>query len=402
MKNIIKWLYVIYIITFLDLILKNPVLNIYSVYSVTYATTLVILLLKTSKGIIRKTDFKPVYPILLFLILIFISAFRTLTDLVVLVKMISLLIILICNYYFFKRYNMFNEVILSTFLIPSFFLLWRFISEGAPFVVYSKLDLLFGAAWNERYRVAFGTYHPNAVGNLACCIIMISYIVLFNINMNNNHKTIRTIWVIILDFINFTILLSSDSRTSILAVAISIVVVLFFLFTKIERRIIRILSRFLLAIVGICIFLYSQSDSVVDLFVSSNRYANFTVNIPLLNTLLRKTFGLGMIDSASFGNKLTTLGDTFFVDNYFLYILLTLGITGILIIVYMVFSLFRRFYREVENNENILAILLMSIFIGHLFTAFGETCFLYYSFPSSFFYFSCYLAYFSFLKNKTD
>ena len=321
MKKLIQYLYGIYIILSMDMVLEKPVLNLYTYYTIIYAVILTILFLYINQCKIKKRDYKVVKPLLLLLVLVIFSMTRSLTNNMTCVKMICLITILICNYFFFKKYGLSKKILEYSFYIPSLFIAWRFVIEGAPFDVYTKLNMLFGAEWNERYRVTFGTYHPNAIGNLACCVIMLSFIILSENNIRTMDGKGKRVCICLFDFINVTVLLSSDSRSSILAIVVCLVVFFFFRTTEINNKMLKVISRSLLVCIGVSAFVITQSDNVTNLFVSSNRYANFAENLPYLNTFFRKIFGLGLIDASDFGTGLTGLGNTFYVDNYFLYII---------------------------------------------------------------------------------
>lgn len=149
----------------------------------------------------------------------------------------------------------------------------------------------------------------------------------------------------------------------------------------------------MLIAIGASAVIVSQFDKISDVFVSSYRFANFTENLPYLNTVFKIVFGLGFIDAQDFGAGTTGLGHTFYVDNYFLYVLLTLGVLGLAIFILLIYRFGKRFLEYCRNINDTEAVVMISILMGHLFSSIGETSFLYYAFPSTALYFSCYLAF---------
>ena len=398
MRLLIISLYCAYIVATLDLLLSNQVLFIYSYYSIFYSVVLFFLFLYSSRGKVSKHDLISVKPLTTLLFLLVFGAFRTYANSIVWVKTICLLVILIFNSFLFKKYHIFNQVIAASFVISSLFILWRFIVQGAPREVYSKLGSLFGTAWYARYRVLFGMYHANAAGNISCCAILFSFLLLSDLNLTTALGKTKATIILILDFVNMTVLLSTDSRSSILAIIVFFLVFLFLQVTTLKNKHLRFFLRVLLLLAITILLIVFMGNAILALFVSSQRSANFEMNLPYLNSAFKVFFGLGLIDPSDFGTGTTGLGITFYVDNYFLYILLTLGITGLVSVFYIIISLFKTFLRAEHSSKKITATLLISILCGHIFTALGETCFLYPTFPSAVMYFSAYLAYPQYLE----
>ena len=397
MRNMIKLSYSIYIFLFLFQILNVPIFSFYGKYSIMYTIFLILIYLKFFKGKIETSKKTAILDLFLILLLIFFNGFRSLSNMGVLIKMICLVLIIICNYYLSIKYDLSYSLLKISFYLPSFFILWRFVESGCPLSVYSKLNLLFGAEWNQRFRLSFGTYHPNAIGNLACCVILISFILLSQLTLKEFKNKVIILLIIVLDLVNFTVLLSTDSRTSILTILIFLLVFSFLQITKINNRNLRLILRIFIATIGTFIIVITQFNNIEELFISSYRFENFNKNLPYLKTPFKVFMGLGVIDAQDFGLSTTGLGNTFYVDNYFLYILLTQGVVGLFLIFHLIYNLFRKFAYYCKNIYDIEAILILSIFVAHLFSAIGETSFLYYTFPSNIIYFTIY---FCFLGNR--
>lgn len=131
----------------------------------------------------------------------------------------------------------------------------------------------------------------------------------------------------------------------------------------------------------------SLLETAVSLFVTSNRLRNFIRNLPLLDSPVKKLFGLGVLSPGS-----VSVYDA--VDNYYLYILLTLGIIGLIVIAYCLVTIGIKLHRRVIETENKLYAMVFAVYACQMISGLSENCILYYIFPSSLIYF---LLYFVFL-----
>lgn len=235
-----------------------------------------------------------------------------------------------------------------------------------------------------RTRAAFGFDHPNSTANIALCIILISYILL--LKSQKNEKII----LIVIDCIMLFVILESASRTSLFALILFVVMCLFCHFKK------RIKSRkgsfaiyALLIVAVILIISVSNSDLITNIFIASNRSYNFIYNLPVLVSSGRLFVGLGFIGSGEFMQL--TQYNTFFVDNYFLYVLMSTGIIGfVFICAFIVFLIYKLFNKKYGYNQ--LKQIVGLILLVNIFSSMGETCFMYPSFISCFVYTVLYLS----------
>ena len=175
-----------------------------------------------------------------------------------------------------------------------------------------------------RERYAFGFYHPNAVANIALCIILLSILL-----MVENGK--RKIYIII-DIIMCYLILVSSSRTSVCALILFFVL---YMYSNLKQKIFNkhwkvLINTVLIIILGL-LLLISNNNIAESLFVVSNRSYNFIYNIPILIKSGRFLIGLGFVGSGEFYQL--HVYNTFFVDNYFLYVLMSTGLIGLVFIV---------------------------------------------------------------------
>lgn len=233
-----------------------------------------------------------------------------------------------------------------------------------------------------RERSAFGFYHPNTVANIALCVIILSAY-LMKENGRKKHY-------IVIDAFMIYIILAASSRTTLSAVILFLILVLYeTLLKKIRNKNERRFWTVILSIIVILLLMFSSENGIEGLFKLSNRSYNFIYNIPVLANSGRLMIGLGLIGSGEFYQLAQY--NTFFVDNYFLYILMSTGVIGLLFIVSFMIYLCKRLF--VGSSNVPMKRLTLIVFIVNVFASLGETCFMYPSFASCFVYTTLYIAY---------
>lgn len=233
-----------------------------------------------------------------------------------------------------------------------------------------------------RERSAFGFYHPNTVANIALCVIILSAY-LMKENGRKKHY-------IVIDAFMIYIILAASSRTTLSAVILFLILVLYeTLLKKIRNKNERRFWTAILSIIVILLLMFSSENGIEGLFKLSNRSYNFIYNIPVLANSGRLMIGLGLIGSGEFYQLAQY--NTFFVDNYFLYILMSTGVIGLLFIVSFMIYLCKRLF--VGSSNVPMKRLTLIVFIVNVFASLGETCFMYPSFASCFVYTTLYIAY---------
>lgn len=294
-------------------------------------------------------------------------------------------------------------IIISS-LIPLIMISIMFIKAGAPLEVFSHLSNLMGST--GRFRLDFGYYHVNGLGNLCLCSIVVSTIALYILKrtkvINEIVDLLLSIVIVVLDVISIIVLLSTASRTSILALAIFALMLLYFVITntnKISKNIRTILKIIILiASAGIIVFLLL--DQISSLFVDSNRMKNVVINMPLLAQNGRWLIGLGLFNPGLFGTSGTVYGNSYFVDNYYLCVLLETGIVGLLVIILLLVTIGVKLFKSNKANKNIMSYIITAMFIAQLITGTGETGVISYLFPSSLIYFTIYFLHISTSFNR--
>ena len=148
-----------------------------------------------------------------------------------------------------------------------------------------------------------------------------------------------------------------------------------------------LINTVLIIILGL-LLLISNNNIAESLFEVSNRSYNFIYNIPILIKSGRFLIGLGFIGSGEFYQLHAY--NTFFVDNYFLYVLMSTGLIGLVFVVSFIIWLCYRLLKGKNNSMKKVVAIILGV---NIFSSLGETCFMYPSFISCFVYTIIYLTY---------
>ena len=278
-------------------------------------------------------------------------------------------------------------------------LLAAFVLYNDKFQFVLNLSNLFSR--DSRYRWQYGFYHANFVGNSTICLLLLSFIISQIKKKINCRVAFNKILCVSINIVAGCMLLASASRSNILSI---FVLVLFFLFMNIDkllstkRRYNRIIQSFIIILIMIMVLL-SGADNIYDsLFKLSNRSLNFTINIPSLIASGKVLFGIGYVDAGLFGSNKLPMA-TWYVDNSYLYVFLTMGIVGIAWFIFFLIRLFKKIKKY--DKAFCLNFTFTSVFMTYLFLGMSETCIFYPTFVSSFVYFVAFISC-SFITNNSD
>lgn len=262
------------------------------------------------------------------------------------------------------------------------FLFWRYCInfDGIDFI------RVIGNFWSSnqsvRYRNAYGLYHANATGTLCY-----TYLVLFVLDTyykgsyekTNNlvEKIFYSIECVLLVIV-FIMLLSTGSRNSLICALLFPVL---FLTIRYFSRIHTIERHVQVAVGIILVALLAIRLNFSSFLEQSNRLSNFS-NLNLLSKYDKWITGLGISDSGNFISGVLPLLGTTYLDNFYLWVLLTTGIIGCILLLipvgYFTVSMVSKSLRETPFFASVTAALLVAIF-----SAFFETNLIYPTFISS-------------------
>lgn len=215
-----------------------------------------------------------------------------------------------------------------------------------------------------RFRAQFGLSDINYCGNY-CVYSIISSIFLQNEWKERGKKVsqwmIRYLW-----FLRITamlMLLSTASRSAILSFILFLSVWWMLknsdMLYKNRKKILIVLG-----VTASCILIVGTSTGILsELWISSNREGNFSINYPFFQQYGDYLHGMGYSENADFLNKKYGYATTA-MDIYYLYIFFASGIIGSSIIlsqmVYVFFCLVK--YKEAEGRNIILSLFCMMLF----------------------------------------
>ena len=398
-----KLSYIICFILFIDSRFTNPIFGWYKYYAWMFVIIWGILLIciNGNKGLIISKKNKA-FPIIAFLILYFsifgiLSLFSLMEEYskIELLNWLQFILVLIICVYWFDKLKIEFFFIYATYIISAGLICIAFFYNGAPLEVLTRINKVFSSI--DRYRLTFGYYHVNGLGSLCSFSIIFSVMLLSIILQKNRYSKLKKIinitMILVLDIIVFIVLLSTASRSSIMILGIFAITVAYYLliYARGVSNKIRFLLSILLVVIGIIIIGFGLWDQIVLLFVDSNRLNNFMINLPLLRENGKLLTGLGLVDPGLFGTKMTIYGKSYYVDNYYLYIIVETGILGTVAIFLILRKLGVELHRSLKANPTFLSIAIYACFIAQIFSGMAETSVFYYIFPSCLGYWSLYM-----------
>ena len=285
--------------------------------------------------------------------------------------------------YFVKQFDMFSELLFSSFVGGSALLVYEYAIAGFPLDIFSRLATFFSNVYALRYRLVFNFNNPNTVGNIAACMMIVYFVFLSwvrNYEEKSLGRTLKILIVTVLAVIDMIVLLSSGSRNSLVTLLIFFFALFYFKvtdFKHITKRQKGMLKAIIIAL-GIFIIYITVFDSAFEMFEASGRLRSFEVNIPLVLREGRFFEGLGLMNPGLFGRGRTG----YIVDNYYLYVFIETGIIGLIMISWLLIRLTKKVH-ELRIMNQPFYVMLSSAFVSWLVSGMGETCVIYPYFASS-------------------
>lgn len=396
--------YSLLLILFIDSRMLKPSIGYYDIYSWFYSALWLFLgipFLKDvfSRGFKVNKNIGKIYFVFIayFFVFIVLSLFLSKMESEVTREVlwyIRFLSALLLTIFWINKLKVEKFFIIISSLIPLIMISIMFVNAGAPLEVFSHLDSILGSI--GRFRLDFGYYHVNGLGNLCLCSIVVSTIALYILKkikvINVFFNIILSISIVVMDIISIIVLLSTASRTSILALVIFVLFLSYFVITntnKINKRL-RLTLKIIILVISIEVIMFVLLEQLSGLFVDSNRMKNIVINMPLLTENGRWLIGLGLFDPGLFGTSRTVYGDSYYVDNYYLCVLLETGIIGLIFVVYLLVMIGAKLFKSNNINKDLISYIITAMFISQLITGTGETGVISYLFPSSIIYFTIY------------
>lgn len=361
-------------------LIKNPIPSAYTVlyfisliYCISVICSIMPLKKKYLKGISSIMLILMIYMIVFGLIFVNETYFNQTIQMIVEFATYIFVVILTSIFIIVKKREI--EFVKLVFWIITIFIFICYISNFDNFEGIKHIGDIF--SYSSRYRNSYGFEHANQLGNMCLCAIIFSVIYLKTDSFVS--KKIKYV-ILASDLLLIQILVSTASRNSLTALCLFICLLIW---NKVEHSIqrdsfMRILKVFIFMSLIILFIVNIQNGHIEDIILQA-RGLNFTINIPLLFNSHRLLIGLGFINSGLFGNHSLGL-NTFFIDNYYLYVLMSTGIIGIMMISYILFNILMKIKKNnIIKSKQSLAI---DVYIVFLYTGIFENCVIYPAFVS--------------------
>lgn len=260
------------------------------------------------------------------------------------------------------RNNYFAEVISVSFWTIAVVLLFQFITNIND---VTQIDIRSILNVSSRSRVNFGLGHYNYLGMLCSCEIILGIWI-----RKFRGKNKLSLFVIALSSV---MLLGSASRNAIFGLIVFGLIEFYF---SLEQHAFRKVYKFIIQVSIFIIVLMmalfgDNSVSLNGLLLDSNRLTLFSVALPTFFKSNRTWIGLGLASGEIYGQNLTPY-KTYWLDNGYIYTLITSGYIGIAIYVILII-LFLFNYWKLKNRNNAMGVLAIATFSMYLFSALFET-----------------------------
>jgi len=274
------------------------------------------------------------------------------------------------------KYRLLYPILKASFYVLSFFLLFKLIANISDLNL-SNISNIFVSGLRTRANFGFG--HYNVLGNACSCNIMI-WILLKNKKQSMMSKWIQNAFAAI----SAIMLLCSASRTALTGLVLYVLVFYFLELDRILKN--KRFKGFCRALIVICIVsivLMVFADIGFESFlVESNRITLVKAAIPALLNSNRVLFGLGYAANITYGTNLTPY-TTYWLDNGYIYYLVTTGVIGLSLIVLIILMIWKGLTRhaDLKIGKQVVAIffvyLYSALFEGLLFQSGSVTNYIY-------------------------
>lgn len=231
-------------------------------------------------------------------------------------------------------YRLFDKMLLTAFYTFSFILFFQFATHITDLGLLNPLTVFSDSS---RVRVDYGFSHYNALGAFCACHIIIWMILKARHLIPFKHNILNVIVLLI----SVLMLLGSASRNAISSLIVYAICYGFMSLKETpNRRYFKLLLECLLLLFLFVFFVAGASNiPLTDLLNQSNRETLFEVALPTFFSSTRTMIGLGLASNEIYGMNLTPY-PTYWLDNSYVYVLVTTGFIGIILYILMILVLF--------------------------------------------------------------
>lgn len=332
------------------------------------AILLLLAMVKEKRYIISKriTGFKIATMLLIGYLVLFGFVFvnplmKTYTESIVLRQGLFLAVV-ISTALFACRHNLLSEIITTSFWTVAIVLCYQFVTNIED-VAKINISAIFDVS--SRTRANFGLGHYNYLGMLCTCEIVLG---VWLLKLKKRQKAV--FWVMALSIV---MLLGSASRNAIFSLIVFALVGFYF---NLDRYAMKKAYKFLVKLfIGVLVLfaavLGGEGISIEAILKESNRLTLFEVALPTFFGSSRTWTGLGLASGEIYGRNLTPY-KTYWLDNGYIYTLITSGYIGAIIYLALIILFLRTFWR-IKKKYRTTGTLASATFCMYLFTALFET-----------------------------
>lgn len=225
-----------------------------------------------------------------------------------------------------------------------------------------KINILTFFSDELRSRASFGFSHYNTLGAVCTCTIVLIILIKEIYGLTKQYEFGMNLILVVACIM----LLGSASRSSILGLIVFFTIKKYIELKKrlAEKRKLVAINFLAILIIGAAIVINYRSINVDALLYESNRFTLFDVALPVFFKSGRTLFGLGLAPNEIYGLNQSGY-TTYWLDNGFIYTLITTGWLGLLIYIGIIGYIFRKIeltVRYSQHGECFLAIFGMYIF----------------------------------------
>lgn len=269
---------------------------------------------------------------------------------------------------YFAKKKCINAYIRCTHLCISLWLIVLFFRYFSMAQLISGLPDIFERY--GRYRENYGYGSPDIPACMALCVIICSML------MWRVSGRLKRIWLQIVNTIMVLLILSTGTRSQIVALVLILGMILYFkighVYLSSERQTFLLkLIKLMLLILGFSFVVtqYMGTTNLEEMLTNSNRRGLLEINIPLLLHENKLLTGLVYASAGRFGEGIIGQYHVYYVDNYYVYILMSCGVIGLLMQMTAIYLVIRKVYRvvkkyDVRSTEVIIIMIIINLIMG--------------------------------------
>lgn len=164
---------------------------------------------------------------------------------------------------------------------------------------------------------------------MALCVLACSLL------LWDKSRRLKKAWMLAVDLVMAVLILSTGSRAQVVALGIMAALVAFYQTRRLRFRTRKQKKLFefgkwavIFGMIALAGANYFQHTSLEQALVNSNRMGLFSINLPVLLRENKLWLGLVYASAGRFGEGRIGLYQVYYVDNYYVYLLMSSGVLG--------------------------------------------------------------------------